>query len=556
MGADRLARAQTQEAGVALRATTRTVNVNVVVTDARGDPVKDLGQADFTILDGGQPQKIAFFLPIDEGRPLPILAKTPPDTYTNRPAASPDVTILLFDTLNSGWTSQGYGLRRVRAFLRQIRPEDHIGIYVLGDDLKAVHDFADDASDLVAAMDRYDDEHSHLRAKRTAAEEESTGDTALDRFLLGKDNRYHFELDGRASPAYRTDKLAFASQMTTASLEAITRQLSTIQGRKTLIWVTDGIGPLGHFMSDDLDEYLQRWRGGAGVTLPSVASWEDGADVERMIRLMNGADIQVYTVDARGLETERGLPGGAVAADPAESVIVTTPQPNGEMMELARRTGGRAFFNRNDLETGIRRALDDSRFTYELAYSPDHGKWKGEWRRIQVKVDRPGVTVLARSGYFALPDPQPLPVKDRLEFLSEVAASPIESAQLPLSVHIATSSSPNGAAIDAVVHVGRQSLGSLLTAQASGHAAGHFEVEFMQIGEKNKLLDATQKQIDADLKPEEYAALSKTGWNLPVRLPFRPGATLLCVVLHDEASDAVGSVRIPLARYAAALAAH
>jgi len=275
-----------------------------------------------------------------------------------------------------------------------------------------------------------------------------------------------------------------------------------------------------------------------------------------MIRLMNGADIQVYTVDARGLETERGLPGGAVAADPAESVIVTTPQPNGEMMELARRTGGRAFFNRNDLETGIRRALDDSRFTYELAYSPDHGKWKGEWRRIQVKVDRPGVTVLARSGYFALPDPQPLPVKDRLEFLSEVAASPIESAQLPLSVHIATSSSPNGAAIDAVVHVGRQSLGSLLTAQASGHAAGHFEVEFMQIGEKNKLLDATQKQIDADLKPEEYAALSKTGWNLPVRLPFRPGATLLCVVLHDEASDAVGSVRIPLARYAAALAAH
>ncbi|HTS10740.1 MAG TPA: VWA domain-containing protein [Candidatus Limnocylindrales bacterium] len=542
-------RAQEQNSPNSLRATTRTVNVNVVVTDAQGRVVVNLTKEDFTVLDGGQPQRISFFLPIDNERSVAEVTHAAPNTYRNSTGTSPSVTILLFDTLNSKWTSQGYGLNRVRDFLRGVRPEDHIGIYVLGDDLKPVHDFDTDSSDLVAAIHRYDEEHARGAAKPTAAEEESTGDKALDRFISGKDNRYPFELDSVGTGAYRKDKLAFAGQMTTASLEAIARQLSSVQGRKTLIWVTDSIGEMGYFLNDTTDEFLTIWRGRAGTNLPGVPSWENGVDLERMIRTMNAAGIAVYTVDARGLEAERLGLGSRPneVGDPRSE----TPQPNGSMMEIAQRTGGRAFFNRNDLETGVRRALDDSRFTYELAYSPDHGKWKGEWRKIQVKVDRPGVTVLARNGYFALPDPQPVPAKDRLEFLSQIAASPIDSTQLPMAVHVGVSNNAKEPEMNATVHLGAETLGSLLSAQANGHLAGHFEIVFMQIGERNKLLDATQKQVDAELKPEEYAAVSRRGWELPVRLSLKAGAMMLCVIVHDEISDEVGSVRIPLEAYAA-----
>ena len=224
-----------------------------------------------------------------------------------------------------------------------------------------------------------------------------------------------------------------------------------------------------------------------------------------------------------------------------------------QLIELASRTGGRAFYNRNDLETGIRRAEDDARFTYNLAYAPDHNRWKGEWRKIQVNVNRPKVTVLARGGYFALPDPRPVPPKNRFEFLSQIAASPIESSQLPLTVHIATTSGAKGSRIDAKVHLNPQ---SMLTDVDNGHRKGSFEVMFMQLDPKNKLLDATQKDIEADLDPQEYAAISQKGWDLFAQLNFKPGATLLCVIRHDTASDGVGSVRIPLVRYSAAPAAH
>lgn len=552
-------RPQSQGTDTALRITTRLVNVNVVVTDALGNPVKYLTLDDFTLLDGGQPQKIAFFAVIDNGRPLSASPLPGPDTYTNRPAdygVPPSSTILLFDTLNSRWTSQGYGLYRIRKFLGQIEPQDHLGIYVLGDNLKVVHSFSRDASDIVEAIRRYEEAHAHPSAK-SAAQEESTGDPTLDRFLSGKDIRYRFELDGKGiSSAYRRDKLFFANQMTTASIEGIARQLANGQGRKTLIWVTDSIGAMAHFESDDLDEFLASIGGQSGIKLPKLSAWENGVDIERMIRLINNAGIAVYTVDARGLETvdldfRNTSPQVSLSSStaPVTELLVRTPESNAALLELASRTGGRAFFNRNDLETGIRRAEDDGRFTYNVAYVPDHNRWKGEWRRIQVKVNRPGVTVLARGGYFALPDPRPVPPMNRFEFLSQIAASPIESSQLPLTVHIATTSGAMGPKIDAKVHLDPQ---SMLTDLVNGHRKGSFEVMFMQLDPKNKVLDATQKDVEADLDSQEYATITQKGWDLSAQLNFKPGATLLCVIIHDKASGAVGSVRIPLARYSPA----
>jgi len=545
-----------------LHISTRVVNVNVVVTAADGSPVRDLTLDDFTLLDGSESQKIAFFDAIDNGVPPPAPPPAP-DTYTNRPeerGAAPSVTVLLFDTLNARWGSQGYALRGVRALLRQIQPQDHLGIYVLGEQLKVVHDATHDVSDLVDAIHRYDEKHSHARAQPATDEEESTGNPDLDAFLAGKDNRNRPELSGAGlTPGYQQDTLEFDLSMTAAALEAIARELSSFQGRKSLIWISSSLGPLGYFLTDDLGRSSGRWPGYASTVLQTMASSGDILDLERMIRLMNAAGIAVYTVDARGLETQNlqfGNPRPSTtlrsAGQATQELVSQTPQPNDAMLDLSSRTGGRSLFNRNDLETGIRRALDDSRFSYSLAYYPTHNKWKGEWRKIQVKVNRPGVTVLSRGGYFALPDASPVPPKDRIEFFRQIAASPLESTQVPLSVHMGVSSAPNGAHLAARVHL---DVMPMLTRQKNGRWAGNFELMFMQLSDKEKLLDATQKDVNADLTPKRFEALAKRGWDLPVDLKFMPGATMLCVILHDKSTEAVGSVRIPLTRYSAALVA-
>lgn len=554
------ARPQEKNSAPVFRATTRVVNLNVVVTDAQGNPVKDLTKDDFTILDGGQSQKITLFAQVDNAqfRPAPTIA---PGIYANNLSvngATPSVTILLFDTLNSRWASQSNGLCQVRSYLRHVAPEDHLGIYVLGDKLTGVYDFTHDASGLVAALNRYDEKNpatapaSSAAAIPNPAAQQIPPNPLLDDFLSGDVNR-DFALDpGDNKRGDARERNQLAIQMTTASIEAIARQLSTVQGRKTLIWITDSVGPMRYFGDDDLDDYLASWRSQGSLNINSAQAYENGPDTERLIRLMNAAGISVYLASAEGLQTE-SLGFGNTDAPPATSPVPLIGESHMAMQEIAKRTGGRAFFNRNDLETGIRRALDDSRFTYTLAYAPDHNKWKGEWRKILVKVNRPGVTVLTRDGYFAMPDPRLIAPKNRLEFLSQIAATPIDSAQLSLAVRVAASSTPKGPELNATVHINPQ---PMLSSGPNGHWTGSFEVMFIQLGDKNKLLDATQKDVEADLTPDKYAGVVKQGINMPVQLPMKPGADILCVILHDKNTDEVGSVHIPLARYVASLSTH
>ncbi len=559
------ARPQEKNSAPVFRATTRVVNLNVVGTDAAGNPVKDLSKDDFTILDGGQPQKITLFTSVDNSQlhSMPAIA---PDVYVNNlslKGATPSVTILLFDTLNSRWASQGNGLRQVRNYLRHIEPKDHLGIYVLGEKLTEVYSFTRDASGLLAALNRYDEKNASATATATTtsapaansapATQQGEPDPLLESFLSGEVNRDFALEPGDNKRGDAREKQQFSVQMTTASLEAIARQLSTVQGRKTLIWVTDSVGPMRYFGDDDLDDYLASWRSQGGVNLNTGPAFENGPETESMIRLMNVAGISVYLISAEGLQTENLAFNSNANAPPITRPVPMIGEGHLAMLEIAKRTGGRAFYNRNDLDTGIRRALDDSRFTYTLAYAPDHNKWKGEWRKIQVKVNRPGVTVLTRDGYFAMPDPRLISPKDRLKFLSQLAAIPIDSVQLPLAVRIAASSTADGPELDATVHVSPQ---SMLSSAANGHWRGHIEVMFIQLGEKNKLLDATQKDVDIDLTPDKYSGMVNNGFNLPVKLPLRPGATILSIILHDKNTDDVGSVRIPLAHYTAPLPTH
>ncbi len=541
------------------RATTRLVTVNVSVTDRQGNPIRDLKRGDFSILDGGVPQKISFYSAIDNRQPsaAPAPDADSADTYTNvlsARGAEPSVTILLFDTLNTKWESQGYALHRVRKFLRQVRPEDRLGIYVLGDSLKVVHDLTRDASDIVAAIQRYDEPHADHRSK-TAPAHESTGDQELDRFLTGKENRYRFRLArskaGIRAPAgaYRQSEIERASTSTVVALQEIARELAGVSGRKTLIWVTEDIGAGGALILNDVDEYLQHWRKQASLKPTTATSYREHRNIEEMIRMMNEASIAVYTVDARGLEAEDMSSILAVPTAPDDLVtdlVGRTPQVNPDMLELASRTGGRAFYNGNDLETAIRRAVDDARFSYTLAYYPNHNRWKGEWRKIRVTVNRPDVIVLARGGYFAMPDPRPLPPKNRIEFLSQVAASPIGATQLPLTVHLAVPPGSTPAAIDADVHLNPE---QMLSSTGGGNWKAGFEVVFFQKNDKGKVLDVTTQTGDLNLTRSRYETMSREGLDMHAHLPFKTGSKFLQVVLHDKSSGAVGSLHIPLDRY-------
>ena len=590
-----------------IRTTTRIINVSVVVTDREGRPVEGLTKDDFQILDNGHPEQVAFFSTVEErGAPSGASRSLGPGEYTNDAlisgTAEKGTTIILFDTLNSAYLSQAYSLRAIRIFLRQLQPEDQVGIDVLNTDgLKIVYRPDHPAAALLEAMQLYDEAHSHTpgedRKATVAAEaaaENSTGLAELDRFLRGKDERQP------------PRPCRGQTGVTIAALEEIARSMVGLGGRKTVIWVTEHVPvPLeeenaldiarGKFCGIDYDSDLlleepqnlsprrtaphsqNALHSKSNSNAPTQSGQALGTqrdrglsgndEIDLLLRLLTQSGIVFYPVSAEGLQTLRifgpgGAPaplggvtnsrGGAGILPPSIDGAIGTLEYDSNvyshmsMEAIARRTGGRAFYNRNDLETGLRRALNDSKYSYELAYYPDNIRWNADWRKIQVKVTRPDVTVLARSGYYSFSAAQLLPPKASKQLLGEIAASPLEDTEIPITVKMTPPASATASTVEARVLLSAQ---KLFTNRGDGWKSD-FEVLFFQLKADNKILDVTTEPVSLDLTEAKYTDALKQGINTQAELKLNPGAALLYVIVHDKRSDAVGSVRIPLDQYA------
>ena len=145
------------------RVATRLVQVNVVVHDQHGAPVTDLKKEDFTVLERGKPQSISFFAMESADKLSRPAASLPPHIFSNvfaeRAGVPTSITVVLLDLLNTSWVDQQYARRGLMTFLRQVQPQDRIGIYALGaHSLTLLHDYTTDASSLVARLKADDGE--------------------------------------------------------------------------------------------------------------------------------------------------------------------------------------------------------------------------------------------------------------------------------------------------------------------------------------------------------------------------------------------------------------
>jgi len=127
-------------------------------------------------------------------------------------------------------------------------------------------------------------------------------------------------------------------------------------------------------------------------------------DNERHFRdimdMANTANASFYTIDPRGLavfDTPLGpAPPPTVGAD-ARMLKNRTDA----LRTLAENTDGLAVIGNNNLEPGLRRISEDLTAYYLLGYYSSNTKLDGRFRRLNVKIARPGVEVRARRGYKA-----------------------------------------------------------------------------------------------------------------------------------------------------------
>jgi VWFA-related protein len=464
-----------------IRVTTRLVEVNVIAR-AKNASVRDLTKDDFTITDKGKPQKIAFFSVNSVSRQPKPSAQLPPNVFTNRVGqeVGGTATIVLLDLLNTQFSNQVRARKALIDFLGQVRPGDRIGVYILGSKLSVLQEFTSDSERLVKTLARLradlsalspdvagvteltrkvsDDKDASTNTgsafqpnnpmlssgaaaagaassgagstgaagstttSNSAANADGSTDAAADKTNEDADAKREAEIAATQRVIDNALKESFAVaagyqeiarvQRTAAGIEEVARHLARTPGRKNLIWLTDGF----RLLNFDVAKAIQMSAPGNGVSR-SVLNRNFSDELVRASHALNDANIAVYPVDARGLDA--GGPSPAI----------------GTFLSIAQLTGGRAFYNSNDIQTGIRQVVEESEVTYTIGFYPDPGVLDLKYHDIQVAVNRPGIDLRYRKGYTASPE-GPLAGDEATNWVYNTATSALDITELSLTAVI------------------------------------------------------------------------------------------------------------------------
>ena len=185
---------------------------------------------------------------------------------------------------------------------------------------------------------------------------------------------------------------------TVDALRALVYSQARLPGRKLVLYLSDGLAfPVGRReVVDNLISMANR----SGVTFYAVdtrgLSLEDATVPGLASQGMVGIESR-----QRGAVTTQNPVHGYQEMDDAELGAVSNRQQN--MRDLAESTGGFAVVNTNQIAEPMERVMEDIRTHYELSYVPKSTTYDGHFRKIEVKLSRPNLTVQTRKGYYALP---------------------------------------------------------------------------------------------------------------------------------------------------------
>jgi len=374
-----------------LRKNVRRVMVDVVVRNAKNEPVGGLTAKDFVVSEDGQPQRVLSFEVHDFEAPsisLPVNSALPPNIFVNVPA-TPErgpLNVLLFDMVNTDdLADQIYARKQALDFVRRMPAGTRFAVYVHSDGLHLAEGFTDDKDALYRTLDPENPKSHFPRA-----------------FLMSRNF-------GRGDP------VAMISVMT-----HIAEFLNGIPGRKNLIWMS-GTFPMDLYahagdpldlredirgMVDELTRaqvavYPVNVRG--VVVNPEGALTGGGSPKSGVGGEAGGSGISMGGV-ASGGSAGRGIGAagiqdgvGPLEGNGADSLIEDYQTQN----DIATATGGRAFYSDNDLTAALGEAVQDGASYYTLSYSPTNPNYDGSLRRIRITLARQGCRLAYRRSYYA-----------------------------------------------------------------------------------------------------------------------------------------------------------
>ncbi len=414
------------------RTSTLLVEVDTIVTDSKGQFVAGLTPDDFEVLEEGKPQKIERMYVVTGGtvstvppQPTPAATGEPPEAPPPVPPAAPQrVFVLLFDQEHL----QEGAFKRLKdaaiAFLTKEFRQGDAGGVVIGSTMTG-NQITSDREALLSAVRNAKPSAAKTSRRlelfewpRLSSEAEAIRIALVnDREVLAQAVRRACQDDPDACKNATPEPMVMekaraivnelrpAARRTVMTLQALASGLARLPGRKTVILITEGF-----FVEE---------------------SW---ADLRQIVGAAARSNVRIYSLDGRGLDTRQvndmhvlGVmdPAGGM---PLDAYNTSEDGPN----TLAVDTGGYPIRHTNKFAEALTEIARDTSNYYVLGYRPANPATDGSFRRISVRVKRPGLTVRARRGYLAtapsVSTSAPAPAAERKAAIETPVAAPAAAA--------------------------------------------------------------------------------------------------------------------------------
>jgi len=528
--------AQQEPPPVSFKVEVNYVEVGAIVTDADGRFVGSLGRDDFQILEDGRPQRVAGFslvnLPV-QARPLTSgLQQVELDVSTNAGGLQGRLYLIVLDDLHTDLIRTGLVKAAARRFIeRNLADTDLAAVVTTSGRFDAAQDFTSNRRLLLTAVEAFTGQklRSAVLEKLDAYEREMNL-TGQDLGLLGKpmNDSYDAERGQRA-------------RNTLLTLRRLAESLSNVHGRrKAMVYISEGI--------DYTTNNFEEWREIGGNARKGVAIDET---LREAVLAASRANVSIYSIDPRGLTNlaDVGMEMNYVPDDPnlrldSPGLLqeIRTAQDN--LRVLAEQTGGLAAVNSSDLAGAFDRVVRDNSSYYMLGYYPTNERPSSAFRRLEVRVNKPGFQVRARRGY-VLPGKSELaaPRAAKAEGSAELAdalSRPIQTSGLTLSANAASFAGP---APNASVAVTITVDGAGFTfAEKDGWVEDKLEVSVRAIDSKGTIRGSEHFDLNIRIRPESQPILIGTGFRVISTIDVPPGRYTLRIGARESGKGALGTI--------------
>jgi VWFA-related protein len=546
------------ESATVLKSITRLVVVDVVAT-GRDGAVTDLQRDDFTILEDGKEQKVRVFNFQQPHAKAPgvvtVAAPRPPENvYSNvaRFNASSSLNILLLDALNTNLPHQAYVRDQMIRYLEKMPEGQPVAVYTLSTKLTLLQDFTDDPAVLKKVV-------REIKNKVSPLQDNPAGGPETELLPAGLADSGMVPAQMLSSmQSFEQERIAFQTDLridyTINALTSIARSLSGYPGRKNLIWISEAF-PLS------IDPNMEL----TGDTFAGTRNY--GPQIAAAADSLIDAQIAVYPIDARGLVPpsmfdaansgrdsfgrSMSRPGRMATAISNESAQLQNV--HGAMQEMADRTGGRAFYNTNGIDAAIRKSIEDGSTYYTLAYYPGNKNWNGKFRKIQVKVNRSGVKLRHRLGYYAV-DPTLFADKNHKQQDSAfaLALSPDSPIATGLPFNALVLPPVEGTPKTVRVNFGVDPHAISFEQLPDGLQHATLECTIQAFSAKGKLVRGELTTVKAALKADTFSKVMEDTFPCQQAIDLEPGNYYLRLGVRDVRTGLIGTTNAKVAVASAA----